>query len=103
MPVLYSLGNFIMDETIVGRANSGLPSGLATQWTMSSEALIAVLEITNGELASLYIFPILLNADGFPARADTTIGEKMLRDIETFPPGPIDWKKVHDAALLQFQ
>jgi len=101
MPVLYSLGNFIMDETTVGRADSGLPPGLATQWTMSPEALIAVLEITNGDLVSLYIFPILLDADGFPTRVEGALSEKLLREIETYPPGPAGWKSTKNSALIR--
>jgi len=103
MPVLYSLGNFVMEKKTVKHGESDLSPGLATQWAMSPEAVIAVLEITKGELISLYIFPILLDTDGFPTRADSAVSEKILRDIETYPPGPITWEKVRNAALLRFQ
>ncbi len=103
MPVLYSLGNFIVEKKAVEHGESDLPSGLATQWTMSPEALIALVEITNGEIISVDLIPILLDADGFPSRADSAVSERILNDTETYPPGPIGWKREHDSAVLRFQ
>jgi len=101
MPVLYSLGNFIMDEKIVGHADSSLPEGLATPWIMSPEALVGVLEFRSGKLTSLRIRPILLDDHGFPTRVEGTLGEKFLREVETYPPGPAGWEFTKGSALIR--
>ena len=101
MPVLYSLGNFIMDEKIVGHADSGLPEGLATAWIMSPEALVGVVEFKSGRLRSLRIHPILLDDHGFPTCVEATPGRKLLREVETYPPGPIGWELKGEYALMR--
>ena len=91
MPVLYSLGNFIMEETIVHGADSGLPEGLATPWVMSPEALVAVAEIEDSRLRALRVYPIVLDGGGFPSRALGEAGEKILRDTAQCPPATPPW------------
>jgi len=103
MPVLYSVGNFIMDKKTVAHGESDLPSGLATQWTMSPEGLAAVVDTVDGEVVGLRVVPVLLDDDGFPARASGAAGEEILQDIETYPPGPVDWQRERDTAVLRLR
>lgn len=101
MPALYSLGNFVMDETIVAQAKNGLPEGLATPWTMSCEALVGVAELSEGRLTSLRVHPIVLDEDGFPRKPEQPLAQKILRDVETYPPGPIGWELRNEFALIR--
>jgi len=91
MPVFYSLGNFLMDAEMVGHADAGLPSGLATPWIMSSDGLAVLMEFSEHGLQRAIVRPIRLDEDGYPAALKPAEANQLLREVGALPPGRPPW------------
>jgi len=81
--VLYSLGNFVMDAELVNRAHQGLPEGMATVWSMSPESLVIVVDILDGRILKVYIYPIILDERGIPQLSKGKQAGEIVDKIET--------------------
>lgn len=90
--VLYSLGNFVMDAELVDRAHQGLPQGMATDWNMSPESLVIIVDVLDGAIGKMEIHPVILDAQGIPRPLKGEQAGEVLDEIEALSSG-IHWRR----------
>ncbi len=84
--ICYSLGNFVMDATLVGHADQGLPQGMATEWVMSPEALVVRATFRGSSLRAVTLLPVVLDVRGVPSHARLEQRRRILDEVEALSP-----------------
>lgn len=97
--ILYSLGDFVMDAELVNRAHQSLPQGMAATWNMSPESLAITVDILNGSISNIEVYPVIIDAQGIPLPLEGERADEVLDEVETLS-GGVHWhRKVAKAEL----
>ena len=96
MPVLYSLGNCVMDVTTEGRTDRDLLTDMAISWEPSPDALVASICVDPGGIRRLDILPLAIDDNGLPFWPAAQAGAKTLAETMALSGGSIPQARLED-------
>lgn len=99
IPVLYSLGNFIMSRRLKTFERELVAPSVLKTWNASPEALVGILAFDSGRLRRLTLRPIVIK-DGLPNLVRGNDSYRILKEVEELMSPPVPWKIRDDAATI---